>query len=59
MASLDGAKGVTSDSMRSDLIRKLVQHTGITEVQALELINLIGPNWNSLVREAKILLGKR
>ena len=38
-----------------DFVRRLVDQTGITEAQALELIYLIGLNWASLVREAKQL----
>ncbi|MEW6630566.1 MAG: hypothetical protein AB1440_06830 [Pseudomonadota bacterium] len=38
-----------------DLVKRLVEETGITEAQALELVLLIGLNWSSLVREAKAL----
>ncbi len=38
-----------------DIVKRLVQQTGITEAQALELIYLVGLNWPSLVREAKAL----
>jgi hypothetical protein len=37
------------------LIQKLLEETGITEEQALELISLLGSNWPSLVREAKAI----
>ena len=43
-----------------DIVTRLVKQTGITEAQALELVYLIGLNWASLVREAKIMKsGKR
>ena len=37
------------------LIQRLLEETGITEAQALELIALLGSNWSSLVREAKAI----
>lgn len=44
------------DSTRDSAVRKLVKETGVTEAQAIELIILIGLNWSSLVREAKLLI---
>lgn len=41
------------------VVRRLVQEIGITETQACELVALLGPIWNSLVREAKLLLSNR
>ncbi|BCM19150.1 hypothetical protein MJ8_29220 [Mesorhizobium sp. J8] len=40
-------------------VARLVQETGITESQAWELIALLGPNWSSLIREARAHLGDR
>ena len=40
---------------KRSLIQKLLEETGITEAQALELISLLGSNWSSLVREAKAI----
>ncbi|WP_095203221.1 hypothetical protein [Mesorhizobium carmichaelinearum] len=37
------------------VVRRLVDKTGITEPQAIEVIALLGLNWSSLVREAKLL----
>ncbi|PBB16524.1 hypothetical protein CK219_28535 [Mesorhizobium sp. WSM4313] len=37
------------------VVQRLVQETGIAEAQAHELALLIGLNWNSLMREAKLL----
>ena len=37
------------------IVERLAKDTGITEKQALELILLLGLNWPSLVREAKLL----
>jgi hypothetical protein len=41
------------------IVQLLVKDTGIPEKQALELIFLIRLNWNSLVREAKIIKSGR
>ncbi|MFD2058014.1 hypothetical protein ACFSQT_34520 [Mesorhizobium calcicola] len=41
------------------VVRRLVNETGITEDQARELIAFLGRNWPSLMREARILAGKR
>ena len=38
-----------------DIVKRLVKETCISEWQALELIQFLGLNWCSLVREAKIL----
>jgi hypothetical protein len=40
---------------KRSLVQKLLEETGITEAQALELISLLGSNWSSLVREAKAI----
>lgn len=40
-------------------LRRLINETGITNAQATELISLLGLNWSSLVREARILNQKR
>lgn len=43
-----------------DIARRLVNETGITEVQARELVALLGAHsWTSLLREARILNPKR
>lgn len=39
-------------------VKKLVEETGITEAQALELIMLLGLDWNSLIREAKAIASR-
>lgn len=38
-----------------ELVRRLVATTGMTEAQALELVSLLGLNWASLMRVAKVL----
>ena len=48
---MESAKGKALDV----IVQRLVKDTGITEKQALELILLLGLNWPSLVREAKLL----
>ncbi|WP_181172820.1 hypothetical protein [Mesorhizobium sp. B2-1-5] len=37
------------------LARRLAKEVGISERQARDLIKLIGPDWNSLLREARFL----
>lgn len=41
------------------LIRRLVEETGITRDEAQDLLMLLGTDWSSLIREAKILKKKR
>ncbi|WP_292318190.1 hypothetical protein [Mesorhizobium sp.] len=40
---------------KRSLVQKLLEETGITEAQALQLISLLGSNWSSLIREAKVI----
>jgi hypothetical protein len=44
-----------SSSERAWLILRLIQETGVTEDEASKLIALVGENWSSLVREARLL----
>ena len=37
------------------VMRRLVKETGITEAEAQDLVVLVGINWSSLVREARLL----
>ncbi|TIN90820.1 MAG: hypothetical protein E5Y02_32925 [Mesorhizobium sp.] len=41
------------------LAKKLLEETGITEAQPLELISLLGASWSSLIREAKTIKDDR
>jgi hypothetical protein len=41
------------------IIQLLVKETGITPEQARDLVSVFGHNWPSLVREARLLAGKR
>jgi hypothetical protein len=41
------------------LIRRLVRETGITMDQARFLISILGNDWSSLVREARLLTRNR
>ncbi|TIS62161.1 MAG: hypothetical protein E5X11_10220, partial [Mesorhizobium sp.] len=52
---VDDGQHPTEDS----LLQRLVREIGITELQARELIAMLGPSWNSLVREAKMLKRNR
>lgn len=50
---------VEQDKPHPDVVRRLIEDTGITEDQARDLVALLGPhNWASLVREAHILKRK-
>jgi len=44
---------------RAGLVQRLVDETGITEVEASDLIALLGVEWSSLVRQARLLKPKR
>lgn len=49
---------MTDDDSRSQVqvaVARLVSETGVTEMQARELISLLGLNWPSLVREARLI----
>ena len=39
------------------LIKRLAAETGVSEAQARELVRLLGVDWSSLIREARILRG--
>jgi hypothetical protein len=41
------------------IVQRLVKEANITEEQARELIALLGPDWPSLMREARFLTRKR
>lgn len=41
--------------IRDEVVQRLLRETGISEAQALELVDLIGLDWSSLVREAKLI----
>ena len=36
-------------------IHRLVRETGISVIQATELVSLLGLNWSSLIREARLI----
>ena len=46
------------NSMHGPVIQRLVHETGITHEQARDLVALLGLNWSSLIREAKLLKRK-
>lgn len=41
------------------IVQRLVKEANMTEEQARELIALLGPDWPSLMREARFLTRKR
>ena len=56
-------KPTVDESERLALLRpvvdRLAAETGITQVQAAELVAFLGADWPSLVREARMLLKPR
>ncbi|PBC06803.1 hypothetical protein CK230_29825 [Mesorhizobium sp. WSM3859] len=40
------------------LVRRLVKEADVSEMQARELVELIGTDWSSLLREARFLKGR-
>ena len=46
------------NAMNGLVIQRLVLETGITHEEARELVALLGLNWSSLMREAKLLRRK-
>ena len=46
-------------SMNGPVVQRLVKETGITEDQARELVAVLGMNWSSLLREARLLKRRR
>ncbi|WP_192256544.1 hypothetical protein [Mesorhizobium silamurunense] len=47
------------ESAKNFILRRLVEETDITEEQARELIALLGYEWPSLLREARLLVKKK
>jgi len=45
---------MNTQSANEVLVKRLVEETGISAEQAREIIRLLGTNWSSLVREARI-----
>jgi hypothetical protein len=48
----------TQDSL-IPLAQRLAKETGITESEAADLISVLGTNWSSLVREARVIRRRR
>jgi hypothetical protein len=46
---------MTADSEKAALAARLVSETGISPAQAQRLIDMLGFNWGSLLREARLL----
>jgi hypothetical protein len=42
-------------ALKNEIVTRLIADTGISEMQARELVMMIGMNWPSLVREARLL----
>jgi hypothetical protein len=42
-------------ALKSLLVQRLIAETGITQIQADELVAFLGANWSSLVREARLI----
>jgi hypothetical protein len=45
----------TDGAGRAWLIQRLVKETGVTNAEASDLVRLLGTDWSSLVREARVL----
>jgi hypothetical protein len=43
------------ERQHTELIAKLTSATGITALEAATLVEVLGTNWSSLVREARII----
>jgi hypothetical protein len=41
------------------LAQRLAKETGITESEAADLVSVLGTNWSSLVREARVIRRRR
>ena len=46
-------------SGRTWMIRRLVLEAGVTEAEASDLIAMLGMDWSSLIREARVLKKNR
>jgi hypothetical protein len=42
-------------SVFEGLVKRLMTETGISEAQARELVSMLGAEWSSLIREARML----
>jgi hypothetical protein len=40
---------------KAEFVRKVARETGITEAQVIDLISLVGHDYGSILREARIL----
>jgi hypothetical protein len=47
--------GKPSGLEHEGIVRRLMAETGIPEAEASDLISLLGANWPSLVREARVI----
>lgn len=47
-----------TDAMRKATIRRLVSEIGLSESEAIDLVRVLGTDWSSLVREARLLRSK-
>lgn len=45
-----------ADDKELATLKRLVREAGVTEAQALYLVSLVGLNWSSLTREARLLV---
>lgn len=48
-----------TDAMRRATIQRLVSEIGLSESEAIDLVRVLGTDWSSLVREARLLRSKR
>lgn len=45
-----------ADDKESATLKRLAREAGVTEAQAVYLVSLVGLNWSSLTREARLLV---
>ena len=48
-----------SANAESEFIQRLVSEIGLSESEAIDLVRVLGTDWSSLVREARLLRSKR
>ena len=53
------AKNADKALDRAWLIQRLAKETGVSEAEAPDLVRLLGTDWSSLVREARLLKMRR
>lgn len=53
--TVSGNDGKLDNALKNPIVERLMVETGISEAHARELIIMVGGNWSSLVREARLI----